>query len=127
MSIMSEFVRFISPEVFESGLERRLLVGRVAVGHVCKIRVEDVYFSQHDESVRYVEATISITDMRSKEDGSTVLDYTYEASRATDVVTGQEDFDADSVSINRTDGVALRSYLSDGFSTDVVAPRAPSP
>jgi len=119
ISIMSEFVKFISPEVFESGLERRLLVGQVAVGNVCKIRVEDVYFSQHDKSVRYVEATISITDMHSKEDGSTVLDYTYEASRMTDVVTGQEDFNVDSVSINRTDGVALRSYLSDGISSDM--------
>jgi len=116
---MSEFVRFISPEVFESGLERRLLVGQVAVGRVCKIRVEDVYFTQHDQSVRYVEATISITDMRSNEDGSTVLDYTYEAPRATDVVTGQEDFNADSVSINGTDGVTLRSYLSDGLSSDM--------
>ena len=116
---MSEFVRFISPEVFESGLERRLLVGQVAVGHVCKIRVEDVYFTQHDHSVRYVEATISITDMRSNEDGSTVLDYTYEAPRVTDVVTGQEDFNADSVSINGTDGVTLRSYLSDGLSLDM--------
>lgn len=110
---MSEFARFISPEVFESGLERRLLVGKIAVGYVCKIRVEDVYFSQHDQSVRYVEAPILITDIRSNEDGSTMLDYTYEASRVTAIVSGQENFSADSVSLNRTDDAAFRSYLSD--------------
>jgi len=116
---MSEFVRFISPEVFESGLEHRLLVGQIAVGHVCKIRVEDVYFTQHDQSVRYVEATISITDMRSNEDGSTLLGYTHETSRATDIVTVQEDFNADSVSINTTDGAVFRAYLSDDLSLDM--------
>ena len=107
----SEFVRFISPEAFESGLSRRLLIGEVAVGQICKIRIEDMDPTKFTQPIKHVEATISILDKISTEQGSTLLRYKFEASDVT--MKDQDTFNADSIAFNRVIGLNFRTYLSD--------------
>ena len=110
---MSEFIRPITPEVFESGLERRLLVGQIAVGQLCKIRIEDLDTRKSPAPMRYVEATISVLNKSDNQDGSTLVDYKYEASKPGDIITDKDIFNAESLVLNQTNGVTVRTYLSD--------------
>jgi hypothetical protein len=110
---MNEFVRFIEQRDFEEGLALRLQVGSVAVGDVCKIRSEDIDTRLKERPLRFAEATISIVAKR-EENGFIRLDYEYEAIKA----EGSDSFDTDlfneqSIAFDRTNGINLRTYLSD--------------
>jgi len=108
----SEFVRYISPETFESGLSRRLLVGEIAVGQICKIRIEDVDVRKFIQPIKHVEATISVLDKINTSNGNTLLTYKFEAADA-GVMKDYDTFNADSIALNRVIGMSFRTYLSD--------------
>ena len=110
---MSEFVRFIEQQDFEDGLNLRLLVGKVAVGDICKIRFEDVNSRSKKFPLRFAESTISVVGKR-EDNGFIRLDYIHEALRSLGGVSPEaEFFNQDSIAINRDSGIALRTYLSD--------------
>ena len=110
---MGEFVRFIEQQDFEDGLSLRLLVGKVAVGDICKIRIEDVNSPSKKFPLRFTETTISIIAKR-EDNGFVRLDYVHEALRSLGDVSPEADFfNQDSIAINRDSGMALRTYLSD--------------
>jgi len=110
---MSEFVRFIEQQDFEDGLNLRLLIGKVAVGDICKIRFEDVSSPSKKFPLRFAETTVSIIAKRD-DNGLVELDYVHEALRSYGDVSLRVDFfNQDSIAINRDSGMALRTYLSD--------------
>ena len=105
---MNEFARFMMPEAFESGLERRLLIGEVVVGQICKIRIEH---GGDNLPTRHVEATISIVDKQFSKQGEKVS-YFYQASVRSGQSFGDADiFNADSIALSP--GTNFRTYLSD--------------
>ncbi len=110
---MNEFVRFIEQRDFEDGLNLRLQVGTVAVGDVCKIRFEGIDDRLRERPMRFAEATINIIS-KSEENGYIRLDYVLEALRAEGDNTSSVDFfNADSIALNKSNGLTLRTYLSD--------------
>ena len=110
---MNEFVRFIEQRDFEDGLSLRLQVGAVAVGDICKIRFEDIDHRIKERPLRFAEATINIIT-KSEDNGFLRLDYVFEALRAEGSNAPHVDlFNADSIALNRSNGLTFRTYLSD--------------
>lgn len=111
---MNEFIRTIDRQEFEEGIERRLLVGQVAVGSLCKIRLQDMVETVAPPRVRYIEATISVLEKYEQASGSTILRYMFEASRDTaDPIIYTDTFNHESIAHNHSYGLNLMTYLSD--------------
>jgi len=112
---MNEFIRTIDNREFEAGIPRRLLLGQVAVGTLCKVRLQDMVVKPPTlPAVRHIEATISIIEKTELSTGSIALKYMFEASRETeDPIIYTDTFGPDSLATDRSYGMNLLTYLSD--------------
>jgi hypothetical protein len=112
---MNEFARIITPEEFKAGLELRLAIGQIAVGEMCKIRMESPHYYNAQKPVQYTEATVSILEKQNVQNG-TMIKYGFVATKnhpGTRDFVKSDLFNADSLAINRHRGTDYRLYLYD--------------